>query len=213
MMISSGKINDIFVGEGITESNHSDSSVHGMQQTIDIAKRDFKGLCFTNLVDFDALWGHRRNPVGYGEEIEKFDKKLGELLPLLREDDLLILTADHGNDPTYKGTDHTREQVPFIAYSPSDTESGKLDTSDTFAVIGATIADNFGVRMPEGTIGNFYSGSDKINDIGLEVKNRKAAIIWLIIQKERENSTTQESVRRISADMSSCRGTPSDARR
>ena len=152
-VISVGKINDIFVGEGITESNHSDSSVHGMQQTIDIAKRDFKGLCFTNLVDFDALWGHRRNPVGYGEEIEKFDKKLGELLPLLREDDLLLLTADHGNDPTYKGTDHTREQVPFIAYSPSDTESGKLDTSDTFAVIGATIADNFGVRMPEGTIG------------------------------------------------------------
>lgn len=152
-VISVGKINDIFVGEGITESNHSDSSVHGMQQTIDIAKRDFKGLCFTNLVDFDALWGHRRNPVGYGEEIEKFDKKLGELLPLLREDDLLILTADHGNDPTYKGTDHTREQVPFIAYSPSDTESGTLDTSDTFAVIGATIADNFGVRMPEGTIG------------------------------------------------------------
>ena len=152
-VISVGKINDIFVGEGITESNHSNSSVHGMQQTIDIAKRDFKGLCFTNLVDFDALWGHRRNPVGYGEEIEKFDKKLGELLPLLREDDLLILTADHGNDPTYKGTDHTREQVPFIAYSPSDTESGKLDTSDTFAVIGATIADNFGVKMPEGTIG------------------------------------------------------------
>lgn len=152
-VISVGKINDIFVGEGITESNHSDSSVHGMQQTIDIAKRDFKGLCFTNLVDFDALWGHRRNPVGYGEEIEKFDKKLGELLPLLREDDMLILTADHGNDPTYKGTDHTREQVPFIAYSPSDTESGKLDTSDTFAVIGATIADNFGVKMPEGTIG------------------------------------------------------------
>lgn len=152
-VISVGKINDIFVGEGITESNHSDSSVHGMQQTIDIAKRDFKGLCFTNLVDFDALWGHRRNPMGYGEEIEKFDKKLGELLPLLREDDLLILTADHGNDPTYKGTDHTREQVPFIAYSPSDTESGKLDTSDTFAVIGATIADNFGVRMPEGAIG------------------------------------------------------------
>lgn len=152
-VISVGKINDIFVGEGITESNHSDSSVHGMQQTIDIAKRDFKGLCFTNLVDFDALWGHRRNPVGYGEEIEKFDKKLGELLPLLREDDLLILTADHGNDPTYKGTDHTREQVPFIAYSPSDTESGKIDTSDTFAVIGATIADNFGVKMPEGTIG------------------------------------------------------------
>lgn len=152
-VISVGKINDIFVGEGITESNHSDSSVHGMQQTIDIAKRDFKGLCFTNLVDFDALWGHRRNPTGYGEEIEKFDEKLGELLPVLREDDLLIITADHGNDPTYKGTDHTREQVPFLAYSPSDQGSGELKTSDTFAVIGATIADNFGVKMPEGTIG------------------------------------------------------------
>jgi phosphopentomutase len=152
-VISVGKINDIFVGEGITESNHSESSVHGMQQTIDIAKRDFRGLCFTNLVDFDALWGHRRNPVGYGEEIEKFDEKLGELLPVLREDDLLILTADHGNDPTYKGTDHTREQVPFLAYSPSDIGSGELKTSDTFAVIGATIADNFGVKMPEGTIG------------------------------------------------------------
>ena len=152
-VISVGKINDIFVGEGITESNHSDSSVHGMQQTIDIAKRDFRGLCFTNLVDFDALWGHRRNPVGYGEEIERFDEKLGELLPVLREEDLLILTADHGNDPTYKGTDHTREQVPFLAYSPSDIGSGELKTSDTFAVIGATIADNFGVKMPEGTIG------------------------------------------------------------
>ena len=152
-VISVGKINDIFVGEGITESNHSESSVHGMQQTIDIAKRDFRGLCFTNLVDFDALWGHRRNPVGYGEEIEKFDEKLGELLPVLREDDLLILTADHGNDPTYKGTDHTRERVPFLAYSPSDIGSGELKTSDTFAVIGATIADNFGVKMPEGTIG------------------------------------------------------------
>ena len=152
-VISVGKINDIFVGEGITESNHSDSSVHGIAADHRYRKAGFQGTCFTNLVDFDALWGHRRNPVGYGEEIEKFDKKLGELLPLLREDDLLILTADHGNDPTYKGTDHTREQVPFIAYSPSDTESGKLDTSDTFAVIGATIADNFGVKMPEGTIG------------------------------------------------------------
>ena len=152
-VISVGKINDIFVGEGITESNHSDSSVHGMQQTIDIAKRDFKGLCFTNLVDFDALWGHRRNPVGYGEEIEKFDKKLGELLPLLREDDLLILTADHGNDPTYTGTDHTREYVPFIAYSKKMKETGAIENQDTFAVIGASVAENFGVQMPQDTIG------------------------------------------------------------
>lgn len=153
-VISVGKIFDIFDGEGLTESNKSKSSVHGMEQTIDIANRNFKGLCFTNLVDFDALWGHRRNPIGYGEEIERFDKKLGELLEVLREDDLVILTADHGNDPTYTGTDHTREKVPFIAYSPSMRQGGNLPEQQTFAVIGATIADNFGVEMPEGTIGH-----------------------------------------------------------
>ena len=159
-VISVGKIADIFDGEGITESNKSKSSVHGMEQTIEIAQRDFTGLCFVNLVDFDALWGHRRNPEGYAQELEKFDVKLGELLPLLREDDLLIITADHGNDPTHTGTDHTREKVPFIAYSPSMKENGQLPESDTFAVIGATIADNFGVDMPEGTIG--YSVLDKL---------------------------------------------------
>lgn len=152
-VISVGKINDIFVGEGITESHHSNSSVHGMEQTIDLAKRDFTGLCFVNLVDFDALWGHRRDAIGYGREIVTFDEKLGELLLLLREDDLLIITADHGNDPTYTGTDHTREKVPFLAYSPSFTGAGALPEADTFAVIGATIADNFGVNMPSGTIG------------------------------------------------------------
>lgn len=152
-VISVGKISDIFAGEGITESNHSDSSVHGMEQAIEIAGREFFGLCFTNLVDFDALWGHRRDPAGYAAELERFDGKLGELLYALREDDLLILTADHGNDPTYRGTDHTREQVPFLAYSPRFTGSGALETADTFAVIGATVAENFGVAMPEGTIG------------------------------------------------------------
>lgn len=152
-VISVGKIYDIFDGEGLTESHKSKNSVHGMEQTIQIAKRDFTGLCFTNLVDFDALWGHRRNPVGYGEEIQRFDEKLGELLPVLREDDLLILTADHGNDPTYTGTDHTREKVPFIAYSPGMKEGAALPEQDTFGVIGATIAENFGVRMPEGCIG------------------------------------------------------------
>ena len=154
--ISVGKIYDIFDSEGLTESNKSKSSVYGMEQTIDIAGRDFKGLCFTNLVDFDALWGHRRNPIGYGEEIERFDVKLGELLNVLRKDDLLILTADHGNDPTYTGTDHTRETVPMIAYSPSMKASGILKERDAFhnfAVLGATITENFGVNMPEGTIG------------------------------------------------------------
>ncbi len=105
------------------------------------------------MVDFDTLWGHRRNPIGYGEELEHFDVKLGELLAVIRQDDLLILTADHGNDPAHTGTDHTRERVPFIAYSPSFEGSGELTASDTFAVIGATIADNFGVSMPDGTIG------------------------------------------------------------
>lgn len=148
-----GKINDIFVGHGLTKTWHSDSSVHGMEQTIDIAKTDFEGLCFVNLVDFDALWGHRRNPVGYGQELERFDVKLGELLPLLREDDLLILTADHGNDPTWTGTDHTREKVPMIAYSPLFVSGGEIPERDTFAALGATIAMNFGVEMPKEAIG------------------------------------------------------------
>lgn len=152
-VISVGKIRDIFDGEGITGAYKSKSSVHGMEQTIELAQKDFHGLCFVNLVDFDALWGHRRNPQGYAEEIEKFDVNLGNLLPLLKDDDLLIITADHGNDPTYTGTDHTREKVPFLAYSPSMTGNGELPETDTFAVIGATVADNFGVKMPEGTIG------------------------------------------------------------
>lgn len=152
-VISVGKIHDIFAGEGITRQYRSKSSVHGMEQTIELAKEDFQGLCFVNLVDFDALWGHRRDPAGYAKEIEKFDSKLGELLSQLREDDLLIITADHGNDPTYKGSDHTREKVPLLLYSPSMRGYGDLGEADTFAVIGATIANNFDVPMPKGTIG------------------------------------------------------------
>ena len=153
-VISVGKIFDIFDGEGLTESNKSKSSVHGMEQTIGIADRDFIGLCYVNLVDFDALWGHRRDVAGYAAELERFDEKLGLLLKKLREDDLLIITADHGNDPTHTGTDHTREQVPFLAYSPGMTGSGRLEDGDTFAIVGATIAHNFGLEMPEGTIGS-----------------------------------------------------------
>lgn len=155
-VISIGKIKDIFDGEGITRALKSQSSVHGMEQTIETAKEAFRGLCFVNLVDFDALWGHRRNPEGYAREIEKFDRNLGVLLELLGEQDLLIITADHGNDPTYTGTDHTREKVPFLAYSPSMKGHGELPEGETFAVIGATVADNFGVAMPEGTIGTSY---------------------------------------------------------
>ena len=157
-VISIGKINDIFVTEGITKAYHSNSSVHGMEQTIEEAGKDFTGLCFVNLVDFDALWGHRRDPIGYGDEIEKFDVKLGEFLDVMRDDDLLIITADHGNDPTYTGTDHTREKVPFIAYSKSFKGSGSIPERNTFADMGATIAENFGVKMPEGTIGSSMLG-------------------------------------------------------
>ena len=152
-VISIGKIKDIFDGEGITRALKSKSSVHGMEQTIEVAGEDFHGLCFVNLVDFDALWGHRRDPEGYAKEIEKFDKSLGILLDELREDDLLMITADHGNDPTYTGTDHTREKVPLLIYSKSMKESGELPETDTFAVVGATIADNFELKMPEKTIG------------------------------------------------------------
>ena len=160
-VISIGKIQDIFDGEGITRALKSKSSVHGMEQTIEVADEAFRGLCFVNLVDFDALWGHRRNPVGYAKEIEMFDEKLGILLEKLDEDDLLIITADHGNDPTHNGTDHTREKVPFLAYSKTMASGGKLTETDTFAIVGATVCDNFDIKMPEGTIG--YSILDKLS--------------------------------------------------
>ena len=153
-VIAVGKIHDIFDGEGITQTYHSDSSVHGMQQTADIMEHsEFEGLCFVNLVDFDAVWGHRRNPEGYAKEVEQFDEKLGELLELMGDEDLLMITADHGNDPTYQGTDHTREQVPLLLYAKDLKGAGTLNEADSFAAIGATIAENFNVRMPDGTIG------------------------------------------------------------
>lgn len=152
-VISVGKIVDIFDGEGITEAHKSKSSVHGMEQTIELADKDFTGLCFVNLVDFDAKWGHRRNPEGYRDELERFDEKLGILLEKLREDDLVVISADHGTDPTYTGSDHTREKVPFLAYAKCMKGNGRLPEQSTFAVIGATVADNFGVPMPKEAIG------------------------------------------------------------
>lgn len=148
-VISVGKINDIFSGCGITEAYKSKSNSDGMEITISMTEKDFTGICFTNLVDFDALWGHRRNPEGYGKEIDVFDKYLGQLMDKVNDDDLIILTADHGNDPTWVGTDHTREQVPCICFSKSLKSSGQLPTSKTFANIGYTIADNFEVKLPE----------------------------------------------------------------
>ena len=152
-VISIGKIVDIFAGEGITESHRSQSSVHGMEQTIELADTSFHGLCFTNLVDFDALWGHRRDPEGYAKELEMFDENLGILLERLREDDLLMITADHGNDPTYTGTDHTREMVPLLCYSPSMKNKRELPVQDTFGVIGATIGENYDIQPEDHMIG------------------------------------------------------------
>lgn len=147
-VISVGKINDIFDGEGVTKAIKSKSNYDGMEKTIELLQTDFNGLLFTNLVDFDALWGHRRDPIGYGKEIENFDDQLRVLLKSLKDDDLLILTADHGNDPIFAGTDHTREDIPLILYSPKHVGAGLLP-SNTFASIGKTIADNFGVKLPE----------------------------------------------------------------
>ncbi len=153
-VISVGKINDIFDGEGITQAYRSKSSVHGMDQTIELMDKDFMGLCFVNLVDFDALWGHRRDPVGYGRELERFDEKLAIVLSKLLPGDLLMITADHGNDPTYKGTDHTKEMVPLLMYSPSMAGGGRLEDTESFGAVGATVAENFHVDMPQGTIGS-----------------------------------------------------------
>ncbi len=160
-VLSIGKINDIFSGEGITDAVKSKSSVQGMEQTIQAAGRDFHGLCFVNLVDFDALWGHRRDPEGYGAEVMRFDEKLGELLNALEETDLLIITADHGNDPTFHGTDHTRETVPFLAWYKGLERGGCLPQQDTFAVIGATVADNFSLALRDYMIGRSILGQIK----------------------------------------------------
>ena len=148
-VISVGKINDIFNGKGITESHKSVSNDDGMNITIDLCKnKDFKGLCFVNLVDFDSIYGHRRNPKGYKDAFERFDSLLNEMIKELKQDDLVIITADHGNDPTWTGTDHTREYVPLIVYSKT-TKGGSLGERKTFADVGASIAENFDVKMPK----------------------------------------------------------------
>ena len=144
-MISIGKINDIFNTCGITEAHKTVSNHHGMEVLTEVAKKDFNGLCFLNLVDFDALYGHRRDPIGYKNCLEEFDTDLGEFLKLMTKDDLLIITADHGNDPTWKGTDHTREYVPVIIYN-ENLKGGDLGVKETFAVVGQTIAEIFNVK-------------------------------------------------------------------
>lgn len=148
-VIAIGKINDIYNGEGVTKAIRTKDNMDGMDKLVDVVKEEFNGLSFLNLVDFDALYGHRRNPQGYGEALEAFDKRLPEVLEHLTDRDLLIITADHGNDPTFPGTDHTREFVPLLAYSPRFNGGKELELGKTFADIGATIAENFAAPMPK----------------------------------------------------------------
>lgn len=147
--IAIGKIRDIFDGEGVTKAIRTVSNMDGMDKFIQILSEDFTGLSFTNLVDFDAKFGHRRDPIGYGDALEEFDARLNEVFAKMHDEDLLLITADHGNDPTYKGTDHTREYVPLLIYSKQLKNYGSLPIRKTFADLGATIADNFSIEMPQ----------------------------------------------------------------
>lgn len=154
-VIGVGKINDIFSGEGIDKGYHNESNMDGMDHVDEVMKQDFTGFCFTNLVDFDAMYGHRRNPKGFGQALMDFDKRLGKVLDEMKPDDLLMVTADHGNDPGFKGTDHTRENVPLLVYSPSMNKSNQsLGLRKTFSDLGATILENFNVEPVKGT--SFY---------------------------------------------------------
>ncbi|OCA83635.1 phosphopentomutase [Pradoshia sp. D12] len=148
-VISIGKIADIYDGEGVTKALRTTSNMDGMDKQVQTLDMDFTGLSFLNLVDFDAVFGHRRDPIGYGKALEEYDGRLQEVLDKMKEDDLLIITADHGNDPVHPGTDHTREYVPLLVYSKQFKEGKELPIRSTFADIGATVADNFGVKMPE----------------------------------------------------------------
>ncbi|EGG38380.1 phosphopentomutase [Paenibacillus sp. HGF5] len=148
-VIALGKISDIYDGEGITKAVRTVSNMDGMDKMVQTLDESFKGLSFLNLVDFDAVYGHRRDPKGYGQALEDYDRRLPEVFEKMTENDLLIITADHGNDPTYKGTDHTREYVPLLVYSPRFAKGKELPLRKTFADIGATVADNFGVKLPE----------------------------------------------------------------
>lgn len=149
-----GKIADIFNNVGVTKTVKTVSNMDGMDKTIAYAKDDdFEGLCFVNLVEFDSEYGHRRNPIGYGKALEDFDKRVGEMLPYLKDDDLLMITADHGNDPIHHGTDHTREKVPLLIYSPSFEHGRFLGEKYSFAVMGASILKNFGLKKADNMIG------------------------------------------------------------
>ena len=147
-VIAVGKINDIFAGKGISEFVYTSGNAEGIERTIEYLDKDFEGLCFVNLVDFDMLYGHRRNVDGYAKALTYFDEKLPQLMAGLREDDILMITADHGCDPAYSATnDHTREHTPFLMYG-NPVEPGNLGTRETFADIAATILDYFDIPNP-----------------------------------------------------------------
>lgn len=150
-VIAIGKTNDIFSGRGIDQAYHNESNMDGMDHVDEVLEKDFTGFCFTNLVDFDTMYGHRRDPKGFGQALMDFDQRLGHVLAALRPDDLLLITADHGNDPCFKGTDHTREEVPLLAWSPKMQTSGSLGVRSTYADLGATILDNFHLKALHGT--------------------------------------------------------------
>ncbi|WP_018922144.1 phosphopentomutase [Salsuginibacillus kocurii] len=143
-----GKITDIYDGEGVTNAIRTSSNKDGMDKLLETVKHSFTGLSFLNLVDFDAKFGHRRDPEGYAKALEEFDQQLPSVLEELNDDDLLLITADHGNDPLHHGTDHTREIVPLLAYSPGHEQGGVIGERETFADVGATIADNFRLSAP-----------------------------------------------------------------
>jgi phosphopentomutase len=147
-VIAIGKISDIYDGEGVTKSLRTVSNMDGMDKVLETLDMEFTGLSFVNLVDFDALFGHRRDPIGYGKALEEFDARLPEVFAKMKEDDLLMITADHGNDPVHAGTDHTREYVPLLVYSKQKAEGKELPVRTTFADLGATVAENFKVNMP-----------------------------------------------------------------
>lgn len=148
-VIAIGKISDIYDGEGITKSMRTKDNDDGMTKLVQSMNEDFHGISFVNLVDFDAKYGHRRDPEGYGKALEAFDMRLPEVINKLREEDLLIITADHGNDPTHHGTDHTREYVPLLITHKGIATGKQLPKRNTFADVGATIAENFKVKMPD----------------------------------------------------------------
>ena len=162
-VIAIGKISDIFNEQGITKSVKTKSNDDGVNQLLTVMKEDFHGISFLNLVDFDAMYGHRRNPEGYSEALAAFDERLPEIIDSLREDDLLIITADHGNDPTYKGTDHTREFVPLLMTSKRKLNYRELENSNTFSDVAATIADNFNIELNT-------TGASKLKEILNETK-------------------------------------------